>query len=186
MNRTALSQPPVHAIARSAERTLARSFAPALGPLLARAVLIGSIACAPLAFAGGEIVKCVGSDGSVTLTDEACAAGERSMTVVAAPAAQFDAVTEPVIVPQSALSALAAQTAPLDAPAAGRTPVRARQLARAVLPGQAVMRHSLPRFDPPSRALARDVSTLKAARQAMLLLDSAAQSLRAQRLAGLQ
>ncbi len=156
MNRTALSQP--------------------LARLIARTILISGIACAPLAFAGGDIVKCVGSDGSVTLTDESCAAGERSLTVVAAaqPAAALPAAVQ------------AAEQTPAYSPAAAPSITRTVQMTRKKLPSQGVLRHSLARFDPPSRALARDVSTLKAARQAMILLDSAAQSIRSQRLAGLQ
>ena len=157
MNRTALSQP--------------------MTRLIARAVLIAGMAWAPLAI-GGDSVKCVGSDGSVTLTDEGCATGERSVTVVAAAA-------EPVA-PPARVQPQAAGQAPAYSPAAAPTVARTVQLVRTKMPNHGAIRHSLARFDPPSRALGRDVSTLKAARQAMILLDSAAQSVRAQRLAGLQ
>ena len=143
--------------------------------LLSRAVLLGSIACAPLAFAGADIVKCVGPDGRVTLTDTPCASDERSVLVTPAPAAtplttETLAATEP------------AQASSAAAPTLART----AQMTRARLPDRAYAASTLSRLDPPGRALARDVSTLKAARQAMHLLDSAASSMRAQRLAGLR
>ena len=50
---------------------------------LAHALLVAASAfvLAPFAAADG-IVKCIGAEGRVTLTDTACQAGERSVTVV--------------------------------------------------------------------------------------------------------
>lgn len=140
--------------------------------LLTRAVLMGSIACAPFAFASGDIVKCVGADGRVTLTDAQCASDERSVLVTPA------ATEAPVL----AATAEPAQASAAAAPTVARTV----HMTRARLPDRSYAASTLARLDPPGRALARDVSTLKAARQAMQLLDGAASSMRAQRLAGLR
>ena len=153
-----------------------------LARLLTRTALISglaALACAPMASAGTGIVKCVAGDGRVTLTDESCAANERSVTVVAAGAPA----------PAPTISADAQRTASEPSQASGAaapTVARTVQMTRARLPSGGIVRNSLARFDPPSRSLARDVSTLKAARQAMHLLDSAASSMRAQRIAGLR
>ena len=141
--------------------------------LICAAGIAAGIATAPLAFAGTGIVKCVAEDGHVTLTDEPCGAAERSVTVVAASAAQVES---------AATVAEPAQASPAAAPTLARTV----QMTRARMPAATALRSSLSRFDPPSRSLSRDVSTLKAARQAMHLLDSAASSMRAQRIAGLR
>ena len=118
----------------------------------ARSLLVTSLILAPFCHAGTEIVKCVGANGRVTLTDQPCQGGERSEIVLPGnPAGDEDAALAP---------------APAAAPA--------QRLARERLPA---------RRDPPSRGLARDVATLKAARRTMLLLDDAASALRAQRIA---
>lgn len=119
---------------------------------------LAGIAAAPSALANGGIVKCIGANGHVTLTDTACPAGERSITLL--PGAQSAAPsTEPQPLPSAAQSLSALR------PAIARAP--------------------LTRLDPPSRSLTRDVATLKAARQAMLLMDGAAGSLD-RRVAGLR
>ena len=129
---------------------------------IARSVLAATIATsmlfAPFAFAEGDIVKCTGADGRVTLTDSACQAGESSVTVVT-----------------GAVPVLASADVP--APRTVRT-------ARERTPGDAA-RKALARLDPPSRSLGRDVATLKAAHQAMQLMDSAASAMKARRIAGL-
>lgn len=68
--------------------------------------------------------------------------------------------------------------------------------ANGAVPPAGVVRHmvarmpprhaALMRTTPPSRGLSLDVATLKAARTNMQIIDSAAQALRSQRLAGLQ
>ncbi len=127
---------------------------------LAAPLFLTSLACAPSALAATDIVKCVSADGHVTLTDEACQSNERSVTMLAAT--------------EEADPALAA---PAGVIAAARAP---RPRAH-----PAIVHDTFTRLDPPSRAMARDVLTLKAARQAMQLMDGAASAMRAQRLAGL-
>lgn len=133
---------------------------------LAGLLLLAGITISPVVSADGGILKCVASDGQVTLTDTFCQAGERSETLIAAP----ERTTEP---------AAASLAAP---PRVARTAsmVQARLSARNSTPGPAVGR-----FDPASRGLARDVLTLKAARQALILMDSAAGAMRNSRVAGL-
>lgn len=135
--------------------------------------IAAGLASAPLAAAGTGIVKCVAEDGHVTLTDEPCGAGGNHRHAAFRGAAQVEpapATLEP------------AQASPAAAPTLARTV----QMTRARMPTVTVARSAYSRFDPPSRSLSRDVSTLKAARQAMHLLDSAASSMRAQRIAGLR
>lgn len=115
---------------------------------------------APLASADGGIVKCIGADGHVTLTDTACQSGEKSVTLV--PAAPRNAGAGAAVY-------ATANTAEMPRPAyrpAARMP--------------------LARLDPPSRSLRRDVMTLRAARQALILMDSAAESIDRHRVAGLR
>lgn len=119
---------------------------------------LAGMAATPAALANGGIVKCIGAGGHVTLTDTACPAGERSVTLL--PGAQSAAPTEAQPLPSAARSLAA--------------PARA-----------AIARAPLARLDPPSRSLTRDVATLKAARQAMLLMDGTAGSLD-RRVAGLR
>lgn len=119
---------------------------------------LAGMSAAPSALANGGIVKCIGADGHVTLTDTACPAGERSVTLV--PGAQSAPAAEPQPLPSTAHGLAAPARA-----ATGRAP--------------------LARLDPPSRSLTRDVATLKAARQAMLLMDGAAGSMEG-RVAGLR
>lgn len=122
----------------------------------ARSLLVTSLILAPFCFAGTDIVKCVGANGRVTLTDQPCQGGERSELVLpGSPAGTEESAFAP-------------------APAQGAAP--AQHMAREPLPAPA-------RLDPPSRSLARDVATLKAARRTMLLMDDAASALRAQRIA---
>ena len=140
-----------------------------LGRHLAHALLAaaGALLLAPFAAADGDIVKCIGAEGRITLTDTACQAGERSVTVV------------------PGVDAAAPQTAaPAAAPVADSV-ARTVALARKRHLAPTLARTPLGRLDPPSRSLARGVATLKAARQAMTLMDAAAASMRHRRLAGL-
>ncbi len=122
----------------------------------ARSLLVTSLILAPFCHAGTEIVKCVGANGRVTLTDQPCQGGERSEIVLpGSPAGNEDSALAPL-------------------PAQGAAP--AQQMAREHQSAPA-------RLDPPGRSLARDVATLKAARRTMLLMDDAASALRAQRIA---
>jgi hypothetical protein len=133
-------------------------------PIIARILFAAGMAVAPLAFADGGIVKCIGPDGHITLTDTACQSGERRIMLV--PGAR----SEP----------------PAAAPAAPPTLARTAGLVQARLPSGPALRVPLSRLDPPSRSLTRDVMTLKAARQALMLMDSAADSIQHRRVAGLR
>ena len=134
--------------------------------LIAAAIAIGA-ACAPV-HAGPDIFKCIDSDGRVTLTDNPCNTSAKSELVVSGP---------------SEASATAAE--PADG-AAGLAVV-APTVERYTLPQSQVRRSWAPaKRLPVARGLARDVATLRAARLNLILLDNAADTLRAQRMAALQ
>lgn len=131
--------------------------------LLRSAIIAGlviSTAISASVSAGTEIVKCVDTDGNVTLTDAACPSNAKAAVLVTG------------------------ASEPDETPVMGDMPT---------IQSTAAERYSMPRFArrelpaarrmPPGSLLARDVATLKAARASMQLLDSASQSLRAQRLA---
>jgi hypothetical protein len=140
---------------------------------IARILCIAGMAVTPLVFANGGIVKCIGPGGHVTLTDTVCPSNERSEILVAGSAEAADPA-------EPAAASLAA------APAGVATAARTAAMVRTRLPAHSAARIPLARLDPPSRSLGRDVLTLKAARQAMMLMDSAADSMRGRRVAGLR
>lgn len=125
-----------------------------------RALFLAGMVFASGAFAGNDINKCVTPTGHVTLTDEACPEGARTVKVISGPATDSeDAVAlEPAARPS------------VERYTIQRMPSRYATLMRSP---QA------------SRGLSLDVSTLKAARMNMQIFDNAAQSLKARRIAGL-
>jgi hypothetical protein len=133
-------------------------------------MFIAAMLAASAAFAGADIVKCIDQEGHVTLTDSPCGAAAEKVVVVAAseetPAGASDEV-------------IAAPPVPA-APAVRRITVQ-----RYLLPAAQPRQTNWSTSRPPSRALARDVETLKAARSSMKVLDEASATLRHQRLAGL-
>jgi hypothetical protein len=131
-------------------------------------LILAAIAFAPAALAGSEIVKCIDPAGHVTLTDQPCGSNATAVRLTPAP---------------GAVAAVAAGTEPEDgAYAAGAQPSTVeRHVSTPSLLRQA--NWSTP-LAPRSRPLARDVATLKAARQQLLMMDSAAQ--RQPQLAGLR
>jgi hypothetical protein len=128
-------------------------------PSLSRAIFLAGMVFASGAIAGTDINKCVSPSGSVTLTDEPCPSGARTVKVFAT-AAEND---EPAAAGEMAVR-----------------PTVERFTLRVPIRYGASMRSA------PSRGLPQDVSTLKAARLNMHLFDNAAQALKSQRIAGLQ
>jgi hypothetical protein len=133
-------------------------------------MFIAAMLAASAAFAGADIVKCVDQEGHVTLTDSHCSAAAEKVVVVA--------VSEdtPAAAPDEMIAAPAAPAAPA---------VRRMTVQRDLLPPAQPRQTNWSTTRPPSRALARDVETLKAARSSMKVLDEASATLKHQRLAGL-
>ena len=132
-------------------------------------LLLTALFAASAAFASSaDIVKCVGQDGHVTLTDSQCRAGVQSVVVAAS--AETPAVAAP-------------EVHAIEAGTVAAPPVRRiTRLAYTPAPFQ----HdswSAPRAK--NRLLARDVETLKAARLSRKVLDQASASAKHQRVAGL-
>lgn len=123
-----------------------------------------AVALATPAMAGGDIVKCVGADGRVTLTDGDCPSGVASVIV---PAALNTAPGE------DKAGALA------STPAVNTTAV----LRRASLSVQPIEHDNFIDPRPRGKVFARDAATLRAARASLLALDEAAASARSQRMA---
>lgn len=125
-----------------------------------RAIFLAAMVLAPSAFAGSaQVQKCVTEAGHVTLTDEACPGGTQSVKVISAPSAAIDQKTT--------------QT---------RTVVAERFSPAAMPVRYATVMNSVA----PARGLPQDVTTLRVARANMHMYDNATQSLRLQRVAGLQ
>ena len=127
---------------------------------LIRSFLLAGVILSQSVSAGTDIIKCVDAQGNVTLTDAACP-GNAKAAVLVAGSDQTEAA--PVIGDMPEIESVAAE--------------------RYSMPR--IARRELPPLKPQSamRPMARDVATLKAARANLMLLDSASQSLRAQRLA---
>lgn len=125
-----------------------------------RTIILAGMLATSAVSAGTEIVKCVDQDGKVTLTDAACPADAKTAVV------------------------FAGSNEPATAPPSGEPPAFMADAAeRYTVPR--IARRALPVVKPMSAsgALSRDVATLKAARQNLRLLDSAAQAMRSQRVA---
>jgi hypothetical protein len=129
-------------------------------------MFITAMLAASAAFAGADIVKCVDQEGHVTLTDAHCSAAVETVVVAASE-------ETPEVAPDEVIAAPAA-------PAARRMTVQ-----RYLLPAAQPRQTNWSTTRPASRALARDVETLKAARSSMKVLDEASAALKHQRLAGL-
>ncbi len=128
-----------------------------------RAIFLAGMVFASGAFAAGnDIKKCVTETGHVTLTDEVCPSGTQTVKVISAPSAAADTRRE--------VSAAAPAVA-TERYAVTRIPARYVTLMKSTTP---------------ARGLSLDISTLRAARANMQMFDNATQSLRSQRVAGLQ
>jgi hypothetical protein len=130
-------------------------------------------------FADAAIVKCIDADGKVTLTDSRCPTATQTVAVVVgatepAPSGEADEADGDN---ETALISGESPAAPVAVTAPSIERYNAAAWTRRDLPG--VRKYA-------SGALARDVATLKAARHSLMLQDSAAQTARSQRLAGLQ
>ncbi len=128
-----------------------------------RAIFLAGMVFASGAFAAGsEIRKCVTESGHVTLTDEVCPGGSQTVKVINGPSGDDYASDS---------------TAPVS-----RT-VATERYTVASLPARYT---TYMKSSTPARGLSLDVSTLRAARANMRMFEDAAQSLRSQRVAGLQ
>ncbi|MEJ7805861.1 MAG: hypothetical protein WKG03_08080 [Telluria sp.] len=127
-----------------------------------RAIFLAGMVFASGAFAAGnDIKKCVTESGHVTLTDEVCPGGSHTVKVISAPAqADTSGNPNPMM-----------RTVATERYAPARIPARYTTLMKSATP---------------SRGLALDITTLRAARANMQMFDNATQSLRSQRVAGLQ
>lgn len=141
---------------------------------LTRSLFFAGLMLSSAVFADPEIVKCIDSDGKVTLTDVHCPATAQTVAVVTGgtEAAASEEAEDENQMPLVSGEAAAPTTA--SAPAIERG--NASAWARRAFPG--AHKHA-------GGSLARDVATLKAARHSLMLQDSAAQAARSQRLAGL-
>jgi len=116
-------------------------------------LVLASLAAAPAALAGSEILKCVDGSGPVSLTDQPCANGARATRlVIVAPPPAPTAAPEPSV-PATQPQAVVVQR--YEAP-----PAMLRQ------------QEWRPRVAQRDRPLARDVATLKAARAQLMLIDA--------------
>ncbi|WP_164557763.1 DUF4124 domain-containing protein [Massilia atriviolacea] len=144
---------------------------------LTRSMFFAGLMLSSTVFADPDIVKCIDSDGKVTLTDARCPAADQTVAVVAGgtgPAAPEESGDE------NEMAAIAGESS--DTPAGASAPTVERHYTAAVWPKRdfpGVRKHA-------GGGLSRDVATLKAARHNLMLQDSAAQAARSQRLAALQ
>ncbi len=126
-----------------------------------RAIFLASMVFASSAFAAGnDINKCVTPTGHVTLTDEVCPSGSQAVKVISAPVSA-STETAPAV----------ARSAPTERYTVARIPARYVTLMKS---------------STPARGLSLDISTLRAARANMQMFDNASESLKLQRVAGLQ
>jgi hypothetical protein len=132
-------------------------------------MFLTAMLAASAAFAGADIVKCVDQEGHVTLTDSHCSAAVEKVVVAASE-------ETPALASDEVIAAPAAPAAPA---------VRRMTVQRYLLPPAQPRQTNWSTTPPASRALARDVETLKAARSSMKVLDEASAALKHQRLAGL-
>ena len=137
-------------------------------PASTRAIFLAGMVFASGAFAASsDIKKCVTESGHVTLTDAVCPGDTRAVTIINVPAS---AGTERV---------------PDNANDRASTP--AQRLTATSMPARYPVHYAtLGRNAAPLHAVSLDTATLKAARANMQMVDNAAESSRAQRLAGLQ
>lgn len=125
-----------------------------------RAIFLAGMVFASGAFAANaDVKKCVTESGHVTLTDEACPGGSHTVKIISGPgSAHSDEI-------------VAAAPVTTERYGAARIPARYATLMKSATP---------------ARGLSLDATTLRAARANMQMFDEASQSLRVQRLAGLQ
>jgi hypothetical protein len=129
-----------------------------------RAIFLAGMVFASSAFAAStDIKKCITESGHVTLTDSLCPGDTQAVKIISGPAS---ASTEPARQGATETRAIAAERY-----AATRMPARYVGLMKSTAP---------------ARGLSLDMTTLRAARANMQMFDNATQSLRLQRIAGLQ
>ncbi|MDQ1833797.1 hypothetical protein [Massilia scottii] len=149
-------------------------------PTLTRSIFFAGLMLSSTVFADPAIaiVKCIDHDGKVTLTDAHCPQQAQTVAVVAAVAEPASAEAEGEEERQTIISGESTAAATVTA-----LVVERYAASQAALP-----RRELPVVRKPGAGggMARDIATLKAARHSLLLQDSAAQSARSQRIAGLQ
>lgn len=126
-----------------------------------RAIFLAAMVFTSSAFAGStDVKKCVTASGHVTLTDEACPDGTQAVKVISSPSSDADQAVKSDV-----------RTIVTERFAAARMPARYVTLMKSATP---------------ARGLSLDVTTLRAARANLQMYDNATQSLRQQRVAGLQ
>ncbi|MDQ1811883.1 hypothetical protein RBA41_01065 [Massilia sp. CCM 9210] len=152
-------------------------------PTLTRSIFFAGLMLSSTVFADPAIaiVKCIDHDGKVTLTDAHCPQQAQAVAVVVASG------TEPASAEPQAEGEDERQTI-VSGESTAAAAVTALVVERYTASQSALPRRELPVVRKPGAGggLARDIATLKAARHSLMLQDSAAQSARSQRLAGLQ
>lgn len=128
-------------------------------------ILIAGLVLASGTFAGTDVLKCTDPSGHITLTDQPCPASAGQVVLASTPDAPAEAV--------------AANAA--DESAAPAVHGATRYQLTSLPPAPRLRAGGL--VQPPGRALAQDVATLKQARRALLLLDSTMSAARHQGLA---
>ncbi len=131
---------------------------------LAHAIFAASVIFSGSAYAGSDVHKCVAPAGKVTLTDETCPEGTRTVKIISGPP-QMDRVD-----PSQEQAAVEAE-APMERYTVSRLPSR-----------YVTLMHS----PKPARGLSLDVATLKQARANLAALDSRPATLRGPRVASLR
>lgn len=127
---------------------------------LIRTLILAGVVLSSTVSAGSDIVKCIDAQGNTTLTDAACPDTSKVVAVVAGSNAPDEVQTT-------------GEPPTFEAVAAER--YSAPRLARRELPVVKAQFGKNP--------LARDIATLKMARQNLQLADNAAHAMRAQRIA---
>ncbi|ATQ77052.1 hypothetical protein CR152_22940 [Massilia violaceinigra] len=154
-------------------------------PTLTRSIFFAGLMLSSTVFADPAIaiVKCIDHDGKVTLTDAHCPQQAQAVAVVVASG------TEPASAePQAEAGVEEERQTIISGESTAAATVTALVVERYTASQAALPRRELPVVRKPGAGggLARDIATLKAARHSLMLQDSAAQSARSQRLAGLQ
>ncbi|MDM5181651.1 hypothetical protein PO883_31215 [Massilia sp. DJPM01] len=146
-------------------------------PALTRSIFFAGLMLSSTVFADPAlaIVKCIDNDGKVTLTDAHCPQQAQTVAAGGAEAATADeaGAEEGQAIVSGEAAAATVRALVVDRYAASQAQLPRRELPVVRKPGA-------------GGGLARDIATLKAARHSLMLQDSAAQSARSQRLAGLQ
>lgn len=131
-------------------------------------LMLAAVVAAPAALAGTEILKCVDSDGRVTLTDQPCEGAARVTRMSFGSSPSSDSASSDAARGGSGSLAATGSGGGSETAATQGVPLQRY----AATPRMQQQHDWRPRLPPRDRPLARDVATLKAARAQLLLLDA--------------